>query len=36
VYHHGICGKTQYGNLVVVDRVGAIKINEVNKILDED
>jgi hypothetical protein len=36
VYLHGICGRTLSGHLLVVDRIGAIKINEVNKIVDED
>lgn len=36
VYQHAITGRNQQGNLIVVDRVGCVKINEVNKILDED
>lgn len=36
MYEHGICGKNKDNNLVVVDRIGCVKINEVNKILDEE
>ena len=36
IYLHGIAARDNTGNLVVVDKIGGIKISEVNKIMDEE
>ena len=36
VYQHGHCGKNSYGHMVVVDRVGHLKVQGLVKIIDYD
>lgn len=36
VYQHGICGRNKEGCTVVVDRIGNIKIQGLNKVLEDE
>jgi len=36
VYQHGNCGKNSFGQTIVVDRIGNIKIQNLTKVLDEE
>lgn len=36
IYNHGICGRNQNNETVIVDRLGNIKIHELSKFFEED
>jgi len=36
VYQHGSCGKNSFGQTIIVDRIGNIKIQNLTKVLDEE
>lgn len=36
IYPHGILGRNQENNVVVLDRVGLIKANDLAKVIDDE